>query len=576
MGGMGDAAGVPGVSYEPSPTWRPPPRAHVLTVSVEDYFQSHDLAGRVRYKQWDLFESRVGAAVEHTLNFFDQQQVRATFFIYGWTAERHPGLVPRIASAGHEVASAGYSPRRGARSTPDSFRHDLRAAREILESQGANPIYGYRASHWLEARELWMLDVLAEEGYRYDSSVNPVLGRFWDRPDLFAPREHRLTERRLPLWEFPISTVGVGGLRVAFSGGNYVRQLPHTLLKHPVAWWDAHANGPMVFYFMPWELDRDQPRIDAVPWLTNLRHYRGLAKTSWVLQEHFQRYRFEPIARYLALPLTRLDPVARAPALDVLSLDSPLPRIPSPYAGVIDVSVVVPVFNEEPNIAFLRRTLTRLRARLADRYRLRVVIVDDGSTDQTVARVREHFDGDPDFTLVEHGRNRGIAAAMMTGIRAASTELVCSIDCDCSYDPDILEAMIPLAKEADLVTASPYHPAGRTLNVPEWRLALSRTLSRAYRQLVGADIHTFTSCCRVHRRSVFAPMELRHEDFLGVAEMLLRAGMDGARVVEHPATLESRLFGQSKMKTLKVIRGHLGLLRELALTRPRGAGAGGS
>jgi polysaccharide deacetylase family protein (PEP-CTERM system associated) len=547
---------------------------HIVTVSVEEYFQSHDLASQVRYKQWDVFESRIEPSIDRTLGFFAQHGVHATFFIAGWTAERHPGLVPRIVAAGHEVASAGYSPRRSARSTAASFRNDLRLARDLLESQGANRILGYRASHWLEPGDLWMLDVLAEEGYRYDSSINPVLRRFADHPELSRVGVHRHATGDATIVEVPISTISLAGVRVAISGGNYVRQLPHTLLKQAVRRWDARETSPMVFYFMPWELDADQPHFDAVPWLTNIRHYRGLAKTSWVLEEHFARYAFGSVAEHLGLPLETSPRVERA----TLAPDDTavLPRVASPFEGVVGVTVVVPVFNEEANIAFLRRTLQRLRARLADRYRIHVIVVDDGSRDQTVARAREHFEGFGDFELIKHGRNRGIGGAIMTGIRAAGTELVCSIDCDCSYDPDILEHMLPLARDADLVTASPYHPEGRALNVPAWRIFLSRTLSRAYQQLVDVRVHTFTSCCRVHRRSVFAPMTLEHEDFLGIAEMLLRAGMQGARVVEFPATLESRMFGVSKMKTAQVIRGHLGLLRRLATKKLGGAGAGGS
>ncbi len=550
-------------------------RRHVLTVSVEDYFQSHDLASRVRYKQWDRIESRVEPAVQSTLELFASHDVKATYFVSGWIAERHPKIVPTIVAAGHEVASAGYSPRRSARATPDALRKDLRLARQLLESQGANRVWGYRASHWLERDELWVLDVLADEGYRYDASVNPLLRRFADRPDLARAAPVASVAAREPFWEFPVSTVRVAGMRLPFSGGNYVRQFPHTALRHAVAWHHAHEDAPLVFYLMSWELDREQPRFDLLPWLTAMRHYRNLAKTTWVLDEYLARYPFGSVAAYLGLDLT---PAAPQPGVAAPAPrdEPPLPRVPSPWPGVTHVTVAVPVFNEAPNIAFLRATLTRLRARLADRYRISIVLVDDGSRDDTVARIREQFEGVEDVTLVEHGVNRGIGAAMMTGIRAAPSELVCTIDCDCSYDPDILEQMIPLAKDADLVTASPYHPQGRTLNVPEWRLTLSRTLSRMYRRLVGAELHTFTSCCRVHRKSVFAPMELRHEDFLGVAEMLLTAGLAGRRVVEFPATLESRLFGQSKMQTAKVIRGHLGLLTELWRDRARLGAAGGS
>jgi polysaccharide deacetylase family protein (PEP-CTERM system associated) len=549
---------------------------HILTVSVEDYFQSHDLAAQVRFKQWDRLEPRIEGEVAVTLERLARHKVHATFFVSGWTAERHPTLVPTIVAGGHEVASAGYSPRRSARATPDAFRKDLRLARGLLEAQGANRIHGYRASHWLETRDLWMLDVLAEEGYRYDASVNPLLRRYPDRPELARASELHGLEGGRTLWEFPVSTLGLLGLRVPITGGNYVRQLPHTLLKQAVSWWNDHEDSPLVFYFMPWELDGEQPRFDLVPRLTALRHYRNLTKTAWVLDDYLRRYDFHSVAEHLGLDLTPRPATPSATHEHGPAEEPPLPRVPSPYPGVTSVTIVVPVFNEALNIAFLRATLLRLRERLADRYRIEVIVVDDGSTDDTVERVKTLFADVADFKLLEHGHNRGIAGAMMTGIRAAASELVCTIDCDCSYDPDILEHMLPMALDADLVTASPYHPDGHALNVPRWRLALSQNLSRAYRQLVDAQLHTFTSCCRVHRKSVFAPMELEHEDFLGVAEMLLRAGMDGRRVVEFPATLESRLFGQSKMQTARVIRGHLGLLRELAVKRFGAAAAGGS
>jgi glycosyltransferase involved in cell wall biosynthesis len=171
----------------------------------------------------------------------------------------------------------------------------------------------------------------------------------------------------------------------------------------------------------------------------------------------------------------------------------------------------------------------------------------------------------PDVITLQHPANRGVAAAILTGLRAAPSNVVCSIDCDCSYDPAILEQMIPLLDGCDLVTASPYHPKGSTFNVPEWRLFLSRGLSRIYSRLLGIRLYTFTSCCRVYRKDVVEKLRLQHDDFLGVAEILIRARLAGARIVEFPATLEARLFGESKMKTLRTIRRHLGLLFELAV-----------
>ena len=159
----------------------------------------------------------------------------------------------------------------------------------------------------------------------------------------------------------------------------------------------------------------------------------------------------------------------------------------------------------------------------------------------------------------------------MTGIKAASTEIVCSIDCDCSYDPHELRNMIPLMTDGtDLVTASPYHPQGRVRNVPGWRLILSKTLSRMYRTLLGRSLYTWTSCCRVYRKSVVGNIPIEETGFLGTAELVAKLCLRGSKIVEHPATLEVRIFGESKMKTVRTIFGHLRLLGRVLKMRLRG------
>jgi dolichol-phosphate mannosyltransferase len=144
------------------------------------------------------------------------------------------------------------------------------------------------------------------------------------------------------------------------------------------------------------------------------------------------------------------------------------------------------------------------------------------------------------------------------------------MDCDCSYDPAELEKMIPMIQDADLVTASPYHPDGEVYNVPAWRLFLSRTLSSIYSVLLSSKIHTYTSCFRVYRKEAVEKLQLREGGFLGVAELLIRLRLAGGRVVEYPTTLASRLFGESKMKVVRTIFRHLGLIAELARLRLRG------
>jgi glycosyltransferase involved in cell wall biosynthesis len=169
---------------------------------------------------------------------------------------------------------------------------------------------------------------------------------------------------------------------------------------------------------------------------------------------------------------------------------------------------------------------------------------------------------------VRHADNRGVAAGILTGIQNASTEIVCSMDCDCTYDPHELAKMIPLLESGvDMVTASPYHPQGAVRNVPEWRLALSKTLSRCYRVVLHQRLATYTSCFRVYRRSAMTGLSLRHEGFLGVAEMLGRLDLKGKRIAEYPATLEVRMLGRSKMKIVRTIAGHIGLLSRFVLLR---------
>jgi glycosyltransferase involved in cell wall biosynthesis len=173
--------------------------------------------------------------------------------------------------------------------------------------------------------------------------------------------------------------------------------------------------------------------------------------------------------------------------------------------------------------------------------------------------------------LVQHPRNRGVAAAILTGIRRADTEVVCSIDCDCTYDPHQLTTLIPLlVPGVDMVTASPYHRDGEVRNVPGWRLFLSRSLSFLYRVVLHHRLATYTSCFRVYRRSSISGLQVREGGFLGVAEMLGRLDLVGGQIVECPAVLEVRLLGRSKMRTLRTIVGHLRLLLRLIFARWRG------
>jgi glycosyltransferase involved in cell wall biosynthesis len=203
-------------------------------------------------------------------------------------------------------------------------------------------------------------------------------------------------------------------------------------------------------------------------------------------------------------------------------------------------------------------------------YDVSLLFVDDCSSDNTRESLNDMFGRWKNCRVVSHETNKGVAAAILTGIRSSNTDIVCSLDCDCTYDPHELCEMIPkLIPGVDLVTASPYHPLGQVRNVPSWRLGLSKTSSWLYSKVLRQKLFTYTSCFRVYRKSAVERLELNESGFLGIAEMVGRLDLNGARIVEHPATLEVRLFGHSKMKTLKTIVGHLGLLSKLLSIRLR-------
>jgi glycosyltransferase involved in cell wall biosynthesis len=308
--------------------------------------------------------------------------------------------------------------------------------------------------------------------------------------------------------------------------------------------------------------------------VSRVRQYRNLDKMPQYLRYYLSRYTFSSAREVLRLspaPLRAEVPALRGRSSGSITLrlaasegeTNALPATRTP------VSVVIPCYNEELILPYLANTLTSVREQLSQ-YDLTFIFVDDKSTDGTWAALNRIFGGEPHYRLVRHADNRGVAAGILSGIQNATTEIVCSMDCDCTYDPHELAKMIPLLTDGvDMVTASPYHPQGAVRNVPEWRLALSKTLSRCYRVVLHQRLATYTSCFRVYRRSAMTGLSLRHEGFLGVAEMLGRLDLRGSKIAEYPATLEVRMLGRSKMKIVRTIAGHIGLLMRFVVVRLR-------
>ena len=251
-----------------------------------------------------------------------------------------------------------------------------------------------------------------------------------------------------------------------------------------------------------------------------------------------------------------------------ICVSEPLTRQPPAAERKVPLAIVVPCFNEAESVAKLRQNLERLSDALPAKYGAEFLLIDDGSGDGTADALEKEFQDFPATRVLRHERNLGIAAAISTGIQAASADIVCSIDADCSYDPLQLIEMLPLlTDDMAMVVASPYHPLGKVNHVPSWRLKLSKAASGLYRLVLRQKLHTYTSCFRVYRRKAVLELDVLEPGFLGIAEMIGKLDLRGGTVVEYPTTLESRMLGRSKMKTVQTIVGHLGLMGRLAWLR---------
>lgn len=273
--------------------------AHHFTIDVEEYFQVSALERVVARDEWDSYPSRVVSSTRVLAELMAAHEVRGTMFVLGHVAERHPDLVKELAAAGHEIASHGYGHHRVATETAAHFRASVRRTKALLEDQTGRPVFGFRApSFSIVPGCEWALDILVEEGYRYDSSLFPIQRNGYGFPG--SSRDpHQLNRPAGPLLEVPPATVRLAGQNLPAGGGAYFRLLPYALVKS--AFRQAEQRGvPATFYIHPWEVDPEQPRL-AVDRLTRIRHYGGLGRTAGRLRRLLSSYRFRPIAETLGL-----------------------------------------------------------------------------------------------------------------------------------------------------------------------------------------------------------------------------------------------------------------------------------
>lgn len=249
---------------------------NAMTIDVEDYFQVSAFAPYIARSDWDARECRVERNVERILALLEASGTHATFFTLGWVAQRYPALVRRIVAGGHELASHGYGHERASDLSPEAFRSDITRAKALLEDIGGRPVLGYRApSFSIGKGNLWAFDELLAAGYRYSSSVYPIQHDHYGMPD--SPRFAYPV--REGLLEVPVTTLRLGGKNLPSSGGGYFRLLPYALSRWLIAQVNRVDQQSAVFYFHPWEIDVDQPRVAGIDAKTRFRHYVNIPRT---------------------------------------------------------------------------------------------------------------------------------------------------------------------------------------------------------------------------------------------------------------------------------------------------------
>ncbi len=238
----------------------------------------------------------------------------------------------------------------------------------------------------------------------------------------------------------------------------------------------------------------------------------------------------------------------------------------------MNISIIVPCYNEAPNVEKLQKELVPVAAELAKDNLVEVIIVDDGSQDDTWNRLVAAFGNGSSrgvsFGLIRHEKNLGLGVALHTGFDAAHNEILVTTDSDGTYSFSEIPALLSYIKPGvDIVAASPYHPLGKVRGAPAYRLVLSKGASLIYRLLVSRKIHTYTSLFRAYRRQVVVGVPFEAEDFLAGTELLVNAILAGYHVVEYPTTLHGRVFGISKTRLLRTILSHLRFLSRIAAAR---------
>jgi polysaccharide deacetylase family protein (PEP-CTERM system associated) len=272
---------------------------NAISVDVEDYYHVSAFSKYINKTEWDSLESRVERNTQRILEIFNNEEVKATFFILGWIAEKYPKLIKEISDYGHEIACHGYSHDLIYTQSKEDFQKETIMSKRILEDIVGSEVIGYRAaSYSITNRSLWALDVLAQAGFKYDSSIFPILHDRYGIKNA-EPFPHVVkTEKGNSIIEFPISTIKMLSFNVPISGGGYFRLYPYWLTRLGLRKINLDYNSPFIFYMHPWELDVNQPKIDS-NYISKFRHYNNIDKFETRLLKLVNDFRFTTVSEVI-------------------------------------------------------------------------------------------------------------------------------------------------------------------------------------------------------------------------------------------------------------------------------------
>jgi len=279
---------------------------NAMTVDVEDYFQVSAFDPYISRDNWKNFAGRVESNTDRILELFAQHDVTATFFTLGWVAQHYPSLVRRIVEQGHDLASHGWDHRRVTTLSRGEFSTDVSKSKATLEDVSGVEVIGYRApSYSFTTDTEWAHDVLLERGYRYSSSIAPIKHDLYGIPD--APRfSHPRANDKI--MELPITTTRVLARNYPCGGGGWFRLYPYHLSRWAIERVNVQDKEAAIFYFHPWEIDPEQPKIGGLNLATRFRHYQNLGQMEGKLVRLLQDFTWRSIPEVFSEELNVADP----------------------------------------------------------------------------------------------------------------------------------------------------------------------------------------------------------------------------------------------------------------------------